>query len=136
MNKVILQGNVGQDAEVRKSNSGMHIVNFSLATNENRKKDDKWESITTWHRVVLFDKLAEWNHDKLVKGVPILLEGKISNGSYENKDGVKMYTSEIIGNYVRVLVKNENAEQDKGNGSQHVPASSQNLPFDDDDIPF
>ena len=125
MNKVILQGSVGADPELRYAASGSAILNIRLATNERFKKGDEWQETTSWHRVVVFGKQAE-NLSKIVtKGSPIMLEGKLNYGSYE-KDGVKHYTTDVVANDVRVFGKREKS----AGGETSQPSGG------DDEIPF
>lgn len=127
MNKVILQGSVGSDPELRYAASGSAILNIRLATNERFKKGDEWQETTSWHRVVVFGKQAENLSKIVVKGSPVMIEGKLNYGSYE-KDGVKHYTTDVVANDVRVFGKREKSAGAVDGGSSHNPA--------DDEIPF
>lgn len=90
MNKAILIGNVGKEPEIRKTQSGISVANFSLATSKKVKGEDK----TEWHRIVAWDKLAEIIEKYLHKGDKVMIEGEIETREYE-KDGRKVYTTEI-----------------------------------------
>jgi len=90
MNKAILIGNVGKEPELRKTQSGISVANFSLATSKKVKGEDK----TEWHRIVAWDKLAEIIEKYLHKGDKVMIEGEIETREYE-KDGRKVYTTEI-----------------------------------------
>ena len=90
MNKAILIGNVGKEPELRKTQSGISVANFSLATSKKVKGEDK----TEWHRIVAWDKLAEIIEKYVKKGDKIMIEGEIETREYE-KDGRKVYTTEI-----------------------------------------
>lgn len=90
MNKAILIGNVGKEPEIRKTQSGISVANFSLATSKKIKGEDK----TEWHRIVAWDKLAEIIEKYVHKGDKIMIEGEIETRDYE-KDGQKVYTTEI-----------------------------------------
>ena len=90
MNKAILIGNVGKEPELRKTQSGISVANFSLATSKKVKGEDK----TEWHRIVAWDKLAEIIEKYVKKGDKIMIEGEIETRDYE-KDGRKVYTTEI-----------------------------------------
>ena len=90
MNKAILIGNVGKEPELRKTQSGTSVANFSLATSKKVKGEDK----TEWHRIVAWDKLAEIIEKYLHKGDKVMIEGEIETREYE-KDGRKVYTTEI-----------------------------------------
>lgn len=98
VNKIILVGNLGRDPEVRMSQAGNKIVNFSLATSERWKDKNSGEQRekTEWHRVVIFDdRLADVAEKYLKKGSKVYLEGQIQTRDYE-KDGTKHYVTEIV----------------------------------------
>src|SRR5512139_3173402 len=96
LNKVILIGNLGKDPEIRYTQSGEPIANFSLATNEvwNDKNGQKQER-TEWHRVEVFGKTAQIVRDYLTKGRPVYLEGSIRYEEWTDKDGNKRNTTRI-----------------------------------------
>jgi len=96
MNLVILHGRLGADPELRFTQSGLAILRMSVATDDDVKRGDKWEKETTWHRVVMFGKRAEGVSKHLSKGDAVLVNGRIKNGSYEDKEGIKRYTSDVI----------------------------------------
>lgn len=108
VNKVILIGNAGAEAEVRDLESGVKVATFSLATNENyRDKAGEWQQITEWHRVVTWRLQAEKAERQIKKGAKIYLEGKLSTRKWQDKDGVERYTTEVVANYFRLLDKVE-----------------------------
>ncbi len=97
LNRVILLGNLGADPELRVTKSSTAVLNIRLATSEswidsNKKKQER----TEWHRVIVWGKRAEGLGKILVKGDRILVEGKIQTSSYEDNDGNKRYTTEIV----------------------------------------
>lgn len=103
VNKVILLGNLGNDPEVKYTQGGMAIATLSVATTFSRKdKDGNFQEKTEWHRVKLFGKTAEVAGEYLKKGRQVYIEGRIEYGSYE-KDGVKHYTTDIIGEDMQML---------------------------------
>ncbi|HWS77648.1 MAG TPA: single-stranded DNA-binding protein [Thermomonas sp.] len=103
VNKVILLGNLGNDPEVKYTQGGMAIATLSVATTYSRKdKDGNFQEKTEWHRVKLFGKTAEVAGEYLKKGRQVYIEGRIEYGSYE-KDGVKHYTTDIIGEDMQML---------------------------------
>ena len=108
-NSVRLIGNLGEDPKVRKLDSGKTVANFSIATNEiyRDSKGDK-QSETTWHRLVAWGKQAEIAEKYLKKGSEIALEGKLTNRSYDGKNGEKQYVTEILVNSILMLDKNKN----------------------------
>lgn len=104
MNKVFLLGNLGNDPELRYTPSQVAVASFSVATTERSKDKD----ITTWHKVVVWDKLAENCKKYLYKGSKILVEGKLQTDSYD-KEGVKHYSTKIVATKVEFLsIRKEN----------------------------
>lgn len=108
-NSVRLIGHLGDDPKVRKLDSGRTVANFSIATNEiYRDSKDEKQSDTTWHRLVAWGKQAEIVENYLKKGSEIAVEGKITNHSYDDKNGEKHYVTEIVVNSLLMLDKNKN----------------------------
>ena len=99
VNKVILVGRLGKDPELKTLNSGSNICNMSLATSS--KRNDK--EITDWHRIVAFNTTADNCERYLSKGSLIYVEGRLQTRSWENKQGQKQYTTEIVANIVQFL---------------------------------
>ncbi len=136
VNKVILIGRLGKDPEVRYTPDGTMVTNFNLATDEQRK-DKNGEKIqkTEWHKIVTWGKLAEICGNYLVKGKLVYVEGRIQTRSWEDKEGVKRYTTEIIACDMRML---DSKGQTKS-GASSFDADSANVndgsvPLDD--VPF
>jgi single-strand DNA-binding protein len=98
MNKAILYGNVGKDPEVKRLQGGNIVAKFSLATNKSYTKDGEKVTETQWHNLVFWGKLAELCEKYVKKGSSIIVEGEIQYRSYENKDGVTVYITEIVCN--------------------------------------
>ena len=108
VNKVILVGNVGKDPEVRYLEGNVPVAKFSFATDESyRNKEGKKIEQTEWHQVVLWRGLAEVAEKYVRKGSKLYIEGKIKSHSWEDKDGVKKYTTEIIGESMVMLDRRE-----------------------------
>lgn len=105
-NKVQLIGNLGTDPEVISLDSGKLLAKFTLATNDyyNNAKGDKIQD-TQWHNIVAWNKTAEIIEKYVSKGNEIALEGKLTNRSYEDKDGVKRYITEIVVSELLMLNK-------------------------------
>ena len=103
-NKVQLIGNLGNDPEIINLESGKMLAKFSIATNENYKNANG-EKITDtqWHNVIAWNKTAEIVEKYLTKGNEIAVEGKLTSRSYENKEGVKKYITEIVVNELLML---------------------------------
>ncbi len=108
-NSVRLIGHLGDTPKVRKLESGKTVANLSIATNEiYRDSNGEKQSETTWHRLVAWGKQAEIVENYLKKGSEIAIEGKLTNRSYDDKNGVKQYITEIIVNSLLMLDKNSN----------------------------
>jgi single-strand DNA-binding protein len=103
VNRVIILGRLGKDPEVRFTQGGQAVCNFTVATSESWKdKDGQKKERTEWHRVVVWGKLAELCGEHLKKGRQCYVEGKLQTSEYE-KDGVKRYTTEVIAHEVTFL---------------------------------
>jgi len=128
MNKVMLIGNLGKDPETRYTPSGTAVTNFNVATTEkwkDRESGEKKEK-TEWHRIVCFGKLAEIAGEYLSKGSKVFIEGRLQTRDWEDKDGIKRYTTETIMNNLIML----------GGGQRKESQDDYTPPPEDDDIPF
>ena len=97
INKVTIVGNVGDDPRMNETKEKFQVANFSVATNEiYRDKEGHEIKKTEWHKVVAWDKKAELIRDYVKKGDPIYVEGKLRTSSWEDKEGVKRYSTEVI----------------------------------------
>ena len=104
VNKVILVGNLGRDPELRYIQSGQAVANFSLATNERwRDKEEKNQERTEWHRIVVWGKSAENCAQYLQKGRSVYVEGRLQTRDWEDKEGNKRTTTEVIAQSVQFL---------------------------------
>lgn len=103
-NKVQLIGNVGQEPTIVNLDSGKKLVRLSLATNEHYKngKGEK-QTDTNWHNLVAWGKTANFIEKYVTKGKEIAIEGKLTNRSFEDKDGVKRYVAEVVVNEILLL---------------------------------
>jgi single-strand DNA-binding protein len=139
VNKVILIGNLGKDPEVRTIEGGAKVASFSIATSEVFKnKDGSKNETTEWHNIVLWRGLAELAEKYLTKGNQVYIEGRIKTRQWEDKDGIKRYTTEIIGDNLTFLgggKSNQNAGDApaKESNSDNSPEPIQEA---DDDLPF
>jgi single-strand DNA-binding protein len=96
INKVTLVGRVGEDPKMNDSNDSFKVVSFPLATNDTYKDKDGKEVVKTeWHRIAVWNKQAEIAKEYVKKGDPLYVEGKIRTSSWEDKDGIKRYSTEI-----------------------------------------
>ncbi len=106
VNKVILLGNLGQDPNLRHTESGVPVATFSLATNESYiDKEGNKQKRTEWHNIVVWRKLAEVAEQYLKKGSLIYVEGKITSRSYQAQDGSTRYITEIVANNFQMMPK-------------------------------
>jgi len=104
VNKVILVGRLGQKPELKYTASQMAVINLSVATTESRKdRDGNYKDETEWSRVVVFGKTAEFVANYLDKGALVYVEGRLQTRSWENKEGVKVTTTEVMANAVTSL---------------------------------
>jgi single-strand DNA-binding protein len=96
-NKVQLIGNLGNDPEIITLDSGKKLAKFSLATNEHYKDaDGQKQTKTEWHNLVAWNKTAELIENYVTKGKEIAIEGKLTNRTWDDKEGNKRYTTEVV----------------------------------------
>lgn len=145
VNKVILVGNLGQDPEVRYLDNGNAVANLSVATSESWKDKNTGEhkEQTEWHRIVIYQRLAEIAGEYLRKGSKVYLEGKLKTRKWTDKDGIERYTTEIVANEMQMLDSRQDGQQTAPTQqpSQQAPAQRQApmtppADFDDGDVPF
>jgi single-strand DNA-binding protein len=135
INKVILIGNVGKDPEIRNLENGVKVANFPLATTEVYKKDGNRMEQTEWHSIVLWRGLAEVAEKIVRKGSQIYIEGKLRTRSWEDKDKVKRYSTEVVVDVLTML--GSKREDNHQNASLEDEIGVQNSIDDDGNIlPF
>jgi single-strand DNA-binding protein len=138
VNKVILVGNLGRDAEVKVTASGQSVASFSIATTETWTKDGEKKEKTEWHRIVLWGRQADTLQPYLTKGKQIYLEGRLETRNWE-KDGQKHYTTEVKADRIVLLGGGRGGERgersDRGDSGYADPLANA-APITDDDIPF
>ena len=125
VNKVIIVGNLGQDPEVRFMPNGSAVANFTVATSETWKDKQTGEQKekTEWHRIVIYQRLAEIAGEYLKKGSKVYLEGRLQTRKWQNQQGVDQYTTEIVANEMQMLdSRGQGAQQ---GGFQQQPAQQQ-----------
>jgi len=142
VNKVILVGHLGKDPEVRFTNNGNAVANFSMATSEVwNDRDGKRQERTEWHNIVVWGKQGEHCGQYLAKGRQVYVEGSIRTRSYDDKSGNKRYVTEIVAQRIQFL--------GGGGGTRLAPQTDSGHPDDmstagapggqppgDDEIPF
>ncbi|MFA7438383.1 single-stranded DNA-binding protein [Castellaniella sp.] len=155
VNKVILVGNLGRDPEVRYSPDGAAICNLALATSSQWKDKSTGErrEETEWHRVVLFNRLAEIAGEYLRKGRAVYIEGRLRTRKWQDKEtGADRYSTEIVADQMQMLGGRDSADTDDGfdqaparrpaaprpaqQARPAAPAAAADLSDMDDDIPF
>lgn len=144
VNKVILVGTLGADPDTRYTPSNAAVTNLSIATNESWKDKQSGEQKekTEWHRVVMFNRLAEIATEYLRKGSQVYIEGKIQTRKWEDKEGKDRWTTEIVANEMQMLGS-------RSSGGNSAPSPMESSPSNttsaskpqgsddfDDDIPF
>lgn len=130
INKVTLAGNVGKEPEIRTAKNGNKIATFSLATTESFKtKEGEWEKKTEWHKIVAFGKSADFVEKHLIKGMRIMVDGKISYSKYEDKDGSTRFSTDIILQQTYRLDKFEKKETPAGASNDDSEQYEDEMPF-------
>ena len=134
VNKVILIGNLGKDPDIFSFENGVKKASFPLATTESYKdKEGNRVDQTEWHNIVLWRGLAEVAEKYLNKGKQIFLEGRIRTRSWDDKDGNKRYTTEILGDNMSMLGGRKDQNEIQQNKVEE-PAAPE--PTSEDDLPF
>jgi single-strand DNA-binding protein len=149
VNKAILVGNLGRDPELRHTQNGQAVVNFTLATSETwTDKSGERVERTEWHRIVVWGKTGEMCAQYLSKGRTVYVEGRIQTREWEDKDGNKRYTTEINAQTVNFIGPRTGGGGESGTGNAGggtrgggSSAGGSSPPDDlgpppDDDIPF
>jgi single-strand DNA-binding protein len=141
INKVIIVGNLGKDPEVTYTPAGAAKAVFSVATSETWKDKTTGEKKerTEWHRIVAWDKLGEICGKYLSKGRQVYVEGKLQSRSYDDKEGIKRYVTDIIAQEVQFLGGNRDssdAGRSGGGPAPREPAGGHGPAGGEDDIPF
>ena len=132
VNKAIIIGNLGGDPEVRYTQSGTAVANFNVATTEKWKgQDGQMQEQTEWHRIVAFARLGEICGEYLSKGSKVYVEGRIQTRQWEDKDGKKRYTTEIVAREMKML--DSRGGSSSGSGYEEAPLPE---PRPTDEVPF
>lgn len=135
MNRVTLEGNLGADPEKKTLTTGTMVCDLSVATSRRfQDKEGKWQDTPTmWHRVILFDKPAEWAAKQLKKGARVHLEGELNYRVWDKPEGGKGYATEIRARFIHEIVKPEKTEQSGAGGTssgpRDVPPPAEDSPY-------
>jgi single-strand DNA-binding protein len=120
LNKVFLVGNLGADPELRRTNNSNAVATLNVATKEFRTdRDGNKQEYTEWHRVVVWGRQAENCAKYLAKGRPVFVEGRLQTRAWEDKNGVKRYTTEIVANNIQFLGSASGASREQGSQGYH-----------------
>lgn len=142
INKVILVGHLGKDPEVRHLDGNVTVASFPLATSESYSKDGKRIEQTEWHNIVMWRGLADIASKYLQKGKLVYIEGKLRTRSFEDKEGHKKYTTEIVAENFTMLGRksdfedNGTVENTAPNTTKVIEPEDYTLNSDADDLPF
>ena len=138
VNSVTLLGNIGRDPEVRKTTKGTAVVNFSMATTKRWKdrETNEQKEHTEWHRLVAFGRTAEIVGEYVRKGSQLYIEGQLQTRAWIGKEGYKRYTTEVIVRQLQLLGRPEDRKVAEPVDVPETPATEQEPPQVDDDIPF
>lgn len=142
INKVILVGHLGKDPEVRHLEGGVTVASFPLATSETYNKDGRKIEQTEWHNIVMWRGLADVASKYLQKGKLVYIEGKLRTRSFEDKEGHKKYTTEIVAENFTMLGRKSDFENGQADNIHQPNKVEEEQPMDydkgaeSDDLPF
>lgn len=138
INKVILIGRLGSDPEVRYTPSGAAVANFNVATNRGYKdKEGNWKDETDWHRVVVWNRTAEFCKEYVKKGYRVYVEGRLQTRSWEDQSGQKRFTTEVVALDVQLLESQQQSGASTGNaGAPMEMEPPSDMEISQDDVPF
>ena len=136
LNKVLILGNLGADPDIKYTQAGSPVANLSVATSESWKDKTTNEKVekVEWHRVVVFGRLAEIAGDYLKKGSKIFVEGKLQTRDWEDAEGKKRYTTEVIAREMTML--DSKGDTDASNSQPSNSDPKQDNDKFEEDIPF
>jgi single-strand DNA-binding protein len=138
INKVILIGNLGADPELRYTGGGSAVADLRIATSRRfTGRDGAQQEDTQWHRIVVWGKQAEQCKEYLTKGRQVYVEGRLQTRQWEDRDGNKRWTTEVVAQQIQFL--GGRGPGGAGGSDQPPPPSEEFAPgpeFGDDDIPF
>ena len=138
INKVILVGNLGKDPDMRYTAGGDAVANLSIATSEswNDNQTGEKKEKTEWHRVVFFRRIAEVCGEYLKKGSSVYIEGSLRTRDWEDDQGNKRYTTEIIGREMQMLGGRRSEDNVDQSPQMNSPSPQPEEGLIDDEIPF
>jgi single-strand DNA-binding protein len=131
INKVILVGHLGKDPEVRYLEGGVSVTSFPLATSETFNKDGRKVEQTEWHNIVMWRGLADVAAKFLQKGKLVYIEGKLRTRSFEDKEGIKKYTTEIVAENFTLLGRKSDFDTEPFKTTKQDPVDLDQMDEDD-----
>ncbi len=137
LNRIMLIGNLGRDAETRFTSSNVSVTSFSMATTRSYKdKDGNWQKETTWHNIVGFN-LSDYYKENLKKGKKFYVEGRLTKREYNDKEGIKRYSTDVV---IEKLIPLEATGGDSSSYDNQSSAGEVSEPdiqtADNEDLPF
>lgn len=144
VNRVILVGNLGADPELRTTGTGTSVTNIRLATNSRRKQDNEWKDEVEWHSVTVWGKQAENLAKFMGKGRQIYVEGRLHTRAWEDNNGQRRQTTEVVAEVVKFIGSRNDAqpgaqsyEQPSGAvAGAPAPKEGGAMPFTEEEVPF
>ena len=140
LNKAMIIGNLGRDPEMRYTPNGQAVTQFTVAVNRNYKdQNGEWQEETEWFRVVVWGQQAERAAEYLRKGNKVYVEGRLQTRQWEDREGQKRYTTELVANQVTNLERRPREEGAEGPAPARAPAAAREDRLDEgdlDDLPF
>lgn len=128
VNKVILVGTVGKDPEIRNTQNSK-VATFSLATNETYKSNGEKKTVTEWHNIVIWGKLADVVEKYVKKGNHLYIEGKLSTRTWDDNNGIKRYVTDVIAHSMTMLPSAKKAGEGQQEEIQEIFTNNDDLPF-------
>ena len=129
INKVILVGHLGKSPDIRYLDGGVSVASFPLATSETFNKDGRKVEQTEWHNIVMWRGLADVAAKFLQKGKLVYIEGKLRTRSFEDKEGIKKYTTEVVAENFTLLGRKTDFESDEIRAIADNAATADDLPY-------
>lgn len=137
VNKAIILGNLGKDPELRHTGSGTAVCNFSVATSERyQDKGGEWQEKTEWHSIVVWGRQGENCAKYLAKGRTVYVEGRIQTREWQDKEGGKRYSTEIVATTVQFLRSGDSGSSSSTGNARPPRGNVGDSSFSDDEIPF
>lgn len=139
LNRQMLIGNLGRDAETRFTNSNAKVTTFSIATTHSyQDKKNEWVNDTTWHNIVAWG-ISDHLQNLLKKGASFYVEGRTTKRTYEDKNGNTVHVTEVVAEKIIPMEKLNSAQQNSNRNSnvnEEVPATASPSGAEDDGLPF